>query len=318
MRIIKATLSILSVSLLLLACGKEGQQTVINKGDTGGSTKPAGPNVLPTTIKVGTYNVWEVNNGNKYSGYEWAVRKARLAQSVANNAFDIFGIQECDKTIKESLPAAVREKSGKYIYEWHINKDSKIGFAYNKERLEVTEPKVFWLSDTPDKESNSWDGYPERLCLYTVVTDKLTDVKFGFMVTHGSLKDKPNAGDNHSSKVAKLVNERAETYSEGKLPVVFVGDLNMAPTDQGYKDLCEYWTDSYTVAPSEFVYGPVGSMNSHKLNTNLNDVSRRIDYVLLRDPNKQIEVVSYKCDNSSFDGYYPSDHCPVAVQLNIK
>ncbi len=309
-------LSILSVSLLLLSCGKEGNETVINKGDsTGTTTEKKEPNILPTTLKIGTYNVWIINNGNKYAGYEWSVRKDRLAQSVVNNSFDIFGIQECDNTIKSQLPAAVSAKTeeGGAQYEWHINKDSNIGFAYNKNRLEVTEPKVFWLSDTPDKKSNCWDGYSGRLCLYTVVTDKLTDVKFGFMVTHGPLND-----DSYREKMAVLINERAETYSKGELPVFLVGDMNTVATEPGYKELRKYWKDFYSEVPVEFIFGPLGSFNGHKTSTNLDDVTKRIDYIFLRDPKGQVEGVTYRCDNSRFDGFYPSDHCPVSVQVNIK
>ncbi len=317
MKIVKTFLSILSVSLLLLSCGKDDGGTSINKGgdSTGTSTGKKEPNILPTTIKVGTYNVWVTNNGNKYTGYEWTVRKDRLAQSVVNNAFDIFGIQECDNTIKSSLPAAVAAKAGdKGIkYEWHINKDSNIGFAYNKERLEVTTPKVFWLSDTPDKKSNCWDGYSGRLCLYTVVTDKLTDVKFGFMVTHGPLND-----DQYRVNMAKLLNERAETYSNGEIPVILVGDMNTVATEPGYTELRKYWKDCYGEAPYDFVYGPIGSFNGHKTSNSLDDVTKRIDYVFLRDPKKQVEVATFKVDNSVFDNFYPSDHCPVSAQMNMK
>ncbi len=313
MKIRNIFISLLAGCFILSSCSKPDEQTVINTNKPAvnpGNGNEEKPNITPSTLKIGTYNLWVINNGNKYENYKWSVRKARLAQSIANNSFDIFGFQECDGTIKNELPAAVRAK--KDIYEWHFNKDSHLGFAYNKERLEVTEPIVFWLSDTPDQKSNCWDGYSGRLCLYTVVTDKLTKKQFGFMATHGPLYE-----DHYRVKMANLLNARAAMYGKEEMPIFLVGDLNTEPTEPGYTELCTYWKDCYKEISYKFKYGPIGSFNSHSTSTNLADQSRRIDYIMVRDPKNQVELVTYRNDNSTYDGFFPSDHCPVSVQLNL-
>ncbi len=299
---------------LFTACEKEDQDTVINtnkpvqKPDTGGETEE--PNFRPSTIKVGTYNVWVVSNSDKNAGYEWRVRKDRLAQSIVKNDFDIFGLQEIDATITNELPNAVK-KLNEDKYEWVFNKYSHTAFAYNKKRFKVSNTKIFWLSNTPDKQSKCWDGY-DRVGVYTEVFDEISGKRFGFIATHGPLND-----DQFRVNMANLLKERADKYAKDEFPVILVGDLNTKPNEPAYAKLCEYWKDSYKSVPTKFIYGPVGSFNGHKVTNNLMEETRRIDYIMARDPKDKVEFLTYRNDNSTYDGFYASDHCPVSVQLNI-
>ena len=64
----------------------------------GGNTTPEIPEGLadlPDTIRIGTYNL-RVSTDNGINS--WEQRRGRLVQSIAENDFDVFGVQEADIT----------------------------------------------------------------------------------------------------------------------------------------------------------------------------------------------------------------------------
>ena len=94
-----------------------------------------------------------------------------------------------------------------------------------------------------------------------------------------------------------------------------VGDLNARPEDSATKTYKTYWTDSFLVLPKEQIEGPTGTFNGHDVNRDMEN-SARIDYVYYR--GKKITPVKYVCDTTKYNGLWPSDHCPVYVDFEIK
>ncbi len=106
---------ILAYSLILLAlvsCGT-GRKTAVTD-----SKEPAS-----VQMRVGSYNLWRP--GPRDDGYAWDVRKFRLAKTIAEIGFDVFGVQEFDTVIQNDLPGLVEKEGGNY--EWFIFS------PYNKE-----------------------------------------------------------------------------------------------------------------------------------------------------------------------------------------
>ncbi len=271
---------------------------------------PDEPAVDASAIKLGSYNLWISTKGT--GDYLWTSRRTILAQSIVSSGFDIFGFQEADETIKNELPVLVEQAGGRYEW-WFVGRDSQsgavgeaCGIAWNPDRFELTEKHWFWLSDTPDEMSYGWDETAyRRIAVSAMVTDKVHKKKFFLMVTHGPLSATARA------KAAELLVEREQLYNAG-LPSVLVGDMNAAPDDAASVTLRSHWSDARTAAPAENVYGPVGTFQNHKTSTDLSDESRRIDYIYVRG---DIELLSYRADDSVIGGIYPSDHCPVSVQM---
>ncbi|MDD7153797.1 MAG: hypothetical protein SPF80_00165, partial [Candidatus Cryptobacteroides sp.] len=75
-----------------------------------------------------------------------------------------------------------------------------------------------------------------------------------------------------------------------------------------------WWKDSYIVLPADRKDGPKGTFNNHGLNEDM-DIAPRIDFVYFR--GEKIEPLRYVCDDTLYDGLYPSDHCPVYVDFLI-
>ena len=92
---------ILTYSLILLAlvsCGA-GRKTAVTD-----SKEPAS-----VQMRVGSYNLWRP--GPRDDGYAWDVRKFRLAKTIAEIGFDVFGVQEFDTVIQNDLPGLVEKEA---------------------------------------------------------------------------------------------------------------------------------------------------------------------------------------------------------------
>ena len=59
------------------------------------------------SVRIGTYNLWRSDIGK--GDYAWEVRKDRLARSIAEIGFDVFGVQELNLTIQQELPGLLAE-----------------------------------------------------------------------------------------------------------------------------------------------------------------------------------------------------------------
>ncbi len=297
------------MAFLLWGCQRDYVDTVLNHIPAEDDSEVVMPETTENTLKIGTYNLWVVKNGT--GDYVWSNRKDNLAQSIISNDFDFFGIQECDLTIRTELPELLDKLGGDYA--WYLpTSQLNQGFVYKTTRLEqVGEPKYFYLSDTPDQKSTCWDGHG-RGCVYVEFKDKVTGKKFALMSTHGPLE-----ADEYRVKMADLLNARAAQYANDAFPVFCVGDMNMACTEPGYEQMLKYWKDCYEELDYTKRFGPLGTFNSHKTTTILNDVTRRIDYIFLRDKANTVKLISYVNDITTYNGLYPSDHNPVSVQFEI-
>ena len=104
----------LCVASLFAAGCEDDFATVLNLRDDEPAVPvdptPADPDVAASAIKLGSYNLWISTKGT--GDYLWTNRRPILAQSIVDNAFDIFGFQEADETIKNELPVLVAQAGG--------------------------------------------------------------------------------------------------------------------------------------------------------------------------------------------------------------
>ena len=270
------------------------------------------PDITEQTLTLGSYNLWISSKGT--GDYLWTNRRTVLAQSIVKNKWDIFGFQEANGTIQNELPTLVGQQGGKYEW-WFVGRDSQdgvsgeaLGIAYNPDRFELTDKHFFWISPTPDEMSYGWDelGY-HRIAACAMVTDKLYNKQFFMMVTHAPL------GATARAEGAKLLIEREKMYNPDGIPSILVGDMNAAMDDASSKTLRTHWNDSFLTVESDFVSGPVGTFNGHKITADLTQATARIDYIYSRG---DVELKSYKVDNTVYGNIYPSDHCPLTIQFD--
>lgn len=181
-------------------------------------------------------------------------------------------------------------------------KDEFNPIFYKKEKLNLLESGTFWLSETPQKPSRSWDAGYDRICTWALFQNKKSGNQFYVFNTHFDSK-----GKEARVKSAKLINEKIKAMT-GEKPVFVTGDFNFQPDSEPYKEITsKILSDSRTISESEPV-GSIGTINGFRYGATH---KRRIDFVFV---NENVSVKKYEHINYSKDGIYPSDHFPVMIE----
>jgi endonuclease/exonuclease/phosphatase family metal-dependent hydrolase len=233
---------------------------------------------------------------------QWKYRKENLAGIIQYFEADICGMQEAlyhqIQDLEKLLPG--------YTFAGKGRDDGKYGGEFSpvffrKERFDYLEGNTFWLSETPEKPSKSWDAALNRIVTWLKLKDKRTGKTFFVFNTHFD----------HIGKVARkesarlLVKKIKETA--GNHPVILTGDLNTTPDDEPYSILTALLTDSKKISRDK-PFGPDSTFNGFK---NAEFDGMRIDYILV---NPAFAVRSYATISQTWAGRFASDHHPVFIK----
>ena len=251
-------------------------------------------------IKVMSYNI-RLSSGTieADSIYHWQHRKEASLNLMHEENPTVFGLQEaCPDQMDymvENLPEygyiGVGRDDGK-------RKGEFMSIFYKKEEVEFIDGGTFWLSETPDEVSKGWDAACFRTCTWAILKKKDTGKKFVYMNTHLD----------HKGKVAreesiKLIVERAEKLTGGKLPVFITADFNSPTSNAIFKPMQEAMLDARVEAP---VTDDRGTLNCW----GTTPPGVVIDHVFYRGAEAQkFEVLRDK----DYGAPYVSDHYPVML-----
>ena len=251
-------------------------------------------------IKVMSYNI-RLSSGTikADSIYHWEHRKQASLNLMHEENPTVFGLQEaCPDQMDymvENLPEygyiGVGRGDGK-------RKGEFMSIFYKKEEVEFIDGGTFWLSETPDQVSKGWDAQCFRTCTWALLKKKDTGKKFVYMNTHLD----------HMGKVAreesiKLIVERAEKLTGGKLPVFITADFNSPTSNAIFKPMQEAMLDARVEAP---VTDDRGTLNCW----GTTPPGVVIDHVFYRGAEAQkFEVLRDK----DYGAPYVSDHYPVML-----
>ena len=251
-------------------------------------------------IKVMSYNI-RLSSGTikADSIYHWEHRKQASLNLMHEENPTVFGLREaCPDQMDymvENLPEygyiGVGRDDGK-------RKGEFMSIFYKKEEVEFIDGGTFWLSETPDQVSKGWDAACFRTCTWALLKKKDTGKKFVYMNTHLD----------HMGKVAreesiKLIVERAEKLTGGKLPVFITADFNSPTSNAIFKPMQEAMLDARVEAP---VTDDRGTLNCW----GTTPPGVVIDHVFYRGAEAQkFEVLRDK----DYGAPYVSDHYPVML-----
>ena len=238
----------------------------------------------------------------------WANRKTRVVQSIRENDFDVFGLQECSPDIKSYLSS---ELADTYSIRYFDPKSASgtgnhesMGLAYKSAKYTLSNWHYFWLSDTPDVMVIN-DGTHSRGGCCAVFTNKETGTKFFVMDTHGALDADVRAAR------ASQYEQMEKQYNPNGYPSFFVGDMNAQPDDPASVTYRTYWNDAYYYAATKT--GPYCTFNGFKLDRDMYTYKKRLDYVYYRNATP----LRYVCNDRKYGGYYASDHLPVLTWMKV-
>ncbi len=221
---------------------------------------------------------------------------------------DIFGLQEAligqIEDIQNNLPD----------FEWFgVGRDdgNRGGefspIFFNKTKFILIEQHTFWLSETSEKPSKSWDSSLNRIVTWGRFKSKVTEKQFLVFNTHfdhRGVEARKQSAILISNKIREMVNDK-------NLPVILTGDFNLTPEQEPIALLKRYFSDSREVTEQP-PYGPVGTFNSFDWNA---PMESRIDYIFVQG---EIKVLKYAVITDSKEKRWPSDHLPVFAKVQLK
>ncbi|MCT1525619.1 endonuclease/exonuclease/phosphatase family protein [Sphingobacterium hotanense] len=259
-----------------------------------------------TRIKVSAYNIRYNANADVKGGNGWDIRKKPLAELIEKHGFEIVGTQEGDKQqmsdLRTLLPA-FEQVSYPYGGKGDLH---TAAILYKKDRFEVLDQGVFWLSETPDEPSMGWDATDRRICSWAKFKEKKSGKTFYFFNVHFYWRlevAKRESGPLMVRKIKEIA---------GDAPAVCVGDFNSTSETSQILAMKASMQDAYDA--TETTRKGIEDTNLGGGNF-LGPAKGRIDYIFV---SKNIRVKDYEVYSDRYNGdRYPSDHLPLASTIEF-
>lgn len=254
------------------------------------------------TLHICTFNIhYDKENDTLRS---WQSRRSMVMQVISDYNFDLVGCQEVKQSQLADLKAwGIYGTIGEGIGGKTSGVQNTILFKLS--RFDLLDSGVFWLSETPEVPSRSWDAKFNRNCSWARLKDKQTGKEFFFFNSHFD-----HQGVESRISAAYLVYAKIKEIA-GSSPSFFMGDLNSTPESEPIQVLDRKMAnarENALVPP----LGPYGTGHGFRINKN----TRRIDYIFVSKQN--VAVTEYETVDRLFEGKAPSDHWPVRIKALLK
>lgn len=254
-------------------------------------------------LKVMSFNVYVAGVLNKSPEN----RAAGVTGIILREAPDVFGVQEASPKWMTLLTDAL---GGVYDHVG-VGRDDGAGAGehsavfYKRDAFELLDGGTFWLSETPDKPSNTWASAYHRICSWAKLRDRASGFVFAVFNSHWD-----HLSIRAREKSALLIAEKTEALAPG-IPVVLTGDFNCKTNTIAYNNLVNAgFTDACAVAP---VTSAVGTFHGYE---GLSTMGKSpIDHIMFRAGTAW--CARYDVLTDQVNGIYPSDHFPITALLTL-
>lgn len=248
----------------------------------------------------------------------WRRREELNVAAVKRQAPDVIGFQEYQwgnrRAYRRMLPDYDEIRGPRY--------GNAPPFDYNEilfdpRRLRVVDSGGFWLSETPQRHSRSWQTRVARSANWALFRSRRAELTFLHLNTHLD----------HASGLARLEGARLIVRKLPEItgdrpdgpPVVLTGDFNCRPGSPPYQVFMDDgFVDTYLAAGNE---DDLGANTFHNFKgagyreADRGQKPRRIDWILLKDPLRLLRTASHEILRDERNGRYPSDHYPILAGL---
>ena len=232
---------------------------------------------------------------------------------------DLIGMQEFDPNWDFMLYDELVDRGYDIVFKYRgTNSQEATPIAFKTDKLELLEEKYFWLSDTPEEASPSWDdgnGKRNRIVTECIFREKKSGIKFAHLNTHFGLTDTSEV--NSSLLLHTWVEEK---YAD--MPVFLTGDFNMREEGLGYPYLMTgdpagegepLFLNSRHAATEKGM--DCGTSNGFKRRDSFDQYTSIIDFVFVT---KQVTPTYYSVLTDMPDGQFVSDHFGVLTRHTVK
>lgn len=232
----------------------------------------------------------------------WDYRKKELKDFILNNHPDIIGMQEVlpgqlgylSKKLKGYNHVGVGRTDGKEKGEFNP-------VFFDESKWNLIDFKTFWLSESPEHPSKSWDAALERIASYVHLENKRTKDDIYVFNTHFD-----HMGQVARDNSARLLLDLLQEMGLKNESVLVMGDLNAEPAENPIQILKQGLDDAFEYDPTRF-RGPEGTWTGFDTSKQPN---KRIDYIFYVNLKP---IQTYHLDPRKEDGLMLSDHLPVLV-----
>lgn len=273
-------LLILAFSILLVSCGN-------------------------AKLMVMSFNVRQSHAKEANSNDSWTERKEACLEMLQTRKPDLVGFQEaqfkgqwsyfCENLASEYGSIGVGRDNG-------VDKGETSGFLYKKSVLTLLDSGTFWVSETPDIPSTSFDEKYNRSLTWGLFKVNSTGKRFYYFNTHLGLTWR-----SQKEGMDMIIRKMSEINREG-LPLIFSGDLNTDISSPAFDSLKVVMLNSRDVAP---VTDDIPTYNAW----GNKDKERIIDFIWLT---PGIKCLEYHTDTAPYEGHeLISDHYPIYVIVKI-
>ena len=258
-------------------------------------------------ISVMSFNVRQSKAKEVDPNNSWGNRKEACLSMLKETMPDVVGFQEVQMGdqwpfFRDGMQAthdgyAIGRRDGKV-------KGETSGFLYNREKLTLLEHGTFWLSETPEEPSLSFDEKYYRSATWGVFKVAKSNKQFLYVNTHMGLTYKSQV-EGFKVILAKLSEINPHGY-----PVVITGDFNVPVGHDAFAEARQTMDNAMEVAQKKVnadapTYNAWGNEKKYVI----------IDHIWL---SRDIKCLVYVTDNKSYGGHLLiSDHFPVYVEIKL-
>lgn len=260
------------------------------------------------SVNLLTYNIRWANPEDAPN--TWDNRKENVFSLIRESNPDVFGLQEALKRQVTDTEMAFAgytrigagRDDGKEAGEYSP-------IFYKTEKYQLKASGVFWLSQTPGVAgSRGWDAACNRVATWVELQEKNSGTVFLVFCTHFD----------HMGEVARrnsaLLMLNAVDSLAGSKPAVLLGDFNSVPDSEPYHILTDksnrfHLLDASLLAKNS--KGPSFTYTGFRVGGLKGD---KIDYIFLKGL-QQVDL--YQVNQTNNGEYYPSDHLPVSVTVQL-
>lgn len=246
----------------------------------------------------------------------WRNRAALNVETIERYAPDLIGLQEAQRG---NLGAY-----GKHLSRYALVRGPRYGNAiphdfnailFDPGRLGLLDSGGFWLSETPERHSRSWETRVVRSATWALFSILGTELAILHLNTH--LDHVSSLARREGSKliVRRTVEISARTGQEP--PVIVTGDFNSRPGSPTYSNFTESgFSDTYLVAGNEEGANTFHAFSGARFrDAHPERGPRRIDWILLKDLRGRLGTKSHRIIRDESSGLFPSDHYPILAEL---
>lgn len=271
--------------------------------------------------------------------HRWANRVDLVLETFRRYQADVIACQEAQAGNCNSLQPCLAQYD-QYRGVATVDRESSELATYNlvvwrREKLECLETGSFYLSETPNVWSKSWDSGAVRGATWVVLRCRESYCRMLVLNTHLD-----NVGRRARQESSNVILEQLDRVCGTKqLPVIIMGDFNSrawAPPGESPRD--------YTAPVIPDALPPAGDVHAIYIHHGFKDsfeeagyenaldmntyhdycgqrfppVALRIDWILYRASCQDLALQSFRMIRNQQAGRFPSDHYPIAAEFTVR